>query len=365
MTTTRRRKPPRDTRRAGKKAAPEETPVETPPETLGDAAQEPELVIPEIASAEIATADLDPPEVEPTEIGIPEPGSVVPVSADPLRRYLAEIRAYPQLTREEQHDLALRVREKGDKEAAFRLATSNLRLVVRIAMDYRRSYLNLLDLVQEGNVGLLQAVGKYDPYRGVPFSAYAGYWIRAYILKYLLDHWSLVRVGTTNIRRKLFYNLKREQQRLRSLGVEPGPKLLARNLGAGEQDVIEVGAALKARDLSIDQPAGPPGDEQDRFVWETMAAGGAGPEDQVAREEMQGILKEKIAAFAAGLKEKERYILESRLLADEPLTLQAIGDHFGTTREAVRQTEARLISRLKEYLRAEISDLKRFEVKTD
>jgi RNA polymerase sigma-32 factor len=328
--------------------------------------------------SEVTPAPLEAVPEEPLEESIPDPplaADLLPqpvdsggsglVPADPLRRYLAEIRAYPMLSREEERELAIRVREKGDREAALRLATANLRLVVRIAMDYRRSYLNLLDLIQEGNIGLLHAVRKFDPYRTVPFSAYAGYWIRAYMLKYLLDHWSLVRVGTTNIRRKLFYNLKREQQRLRSLGIDPGTKLLARNLGAEEADVIEVGRALKGRDVSIDQPAGRPGSEDDRFVWETMAAAGAGPEEQVSRDEMQRILKEKIAAFAGTLKEKERYILDHRLVAEEPLTLQAIGDHFGTTREAVRQTEARLIARLKDYLRSEIKDLRRFEVKSD
>jgi len=291
--------------------------------------------------------------------------SVLPaLPADPLRRYFAEIRGYPRLTREQEHDLAVRFREKGDPKAAYELVTSNLRLVVRIAMDYRRSYLNLLDLIQEGNIGLLQAVRKYDPYRGVPFSGYAGYWVRAYVLKYLLDHWSLVRVATTNARRKLFYNLKREQQRLRAQGIEAGPKLLARNLGADEEDVVEVGKAIKARDLSIDQPVRG-GEDEDRFVWETMASDAAPPDEQVAREEMREILKAKIAAFAATLKEKELYILEKRLVAEEPVTLQEIGDHFGTTREAVRQAEARLVKRLKEYLKAEIRDLKRFEVKID
>ncbi len=285
--------------------------------------------------------------------------------ADPFRRYLAEIRRHPRLTREEEHELAVRYRKHRDPEAALRLATSNLRLVVRIAMDYRRSYLNLLDLIQEGNVGLLHAVRKYDPYRGVPFSAYAGYWIRAYVLKYLLDHWSLVRVGTTNVRRKLFYNLKKEQQRLFSEGIAAGPKLLADSMGAPEEDVIEVSRALTGRDVSIDQPVGRPGEEEGRFVWETMAADITGPDEQVARDQMQEILKEKIAAFASGLKNKERYILEKRLVAEDPITLQAIGDHFGTTREAVRQIEARIIRRLKEYLKREIRDLRHFEVKAD
>ena len=310
----------------------------------------------------------------PSPAAITPPGGIVPEevegsltarAVDPLRRYLLEIRKYPRLTREEERELGALVREKQDKDAALRLATSNLRLVVRIAMDYRRSYLNLLDLIQEGNIGLLHGIQKYDPYRGVPFSAYAGYWIRAYILKYLLDHWSLVRVGTTNVRRKLFYNLRREQQRLRAEGVDPGPKLLAQSLGAEEEDVIEVSRALRGRDLSIDQPAGRAGEPEDRRIWETMPAAGPAPDEQVARDEMRAILREKIAAFAATLKEKERHILEHRLLAEEPVTLQAIGDRFGTTREAVRQIEARLIRRLKEYLRSEIKDLKDFEIRAD
>lgn len=302
-------------------------------------------------------------EVPPGEFPLAEIPSVA--NADILTRYFAEIRRYPQLTRDEAVELAKRFRETGDPQAAYKLVTSNLRLVAKIAMDYRRSYLNLLDLMQEGNIGLLQAIKKYDPYRGVPFSAYAGYWIRAYMLKYLLDHWSLVRVGTTNLRRKLFFNLRKEQQRLRALGVDPGPKLLARNLGADESEVIEVSRALQGRDLSLDQPVSRSNDGDDRALWETMPAPAESPEAMVERREMQGILKEKIAAFGSTLKEKERYILEHRLLAEEPATLQAIGDHFGTTREAVRQMEERIIRRLKEYLKTEIEDLGSFEVKVD
>jgi RNA polymerase sigma-32 factor len=315
-------------------------------------------------SASTALAPVAPAEIvgEGTELPLEIPSVA---NADILTRYFAEIRRYPQLTREEAVELAKRFRETGDPQAAYRLVTSNLRLVAKIAMDYRRSYLNLLDLVQEGNIGLLQAIKKYDPYRGVPFSAYAGYWIRAYMLKYLLDHWSLVRVGTTNMRRKLFFNLRKEQQRLRSLGIDPAPKLLARNLGADETEVIEVSRALQGRDLSLDQPAGRPGDGDDRSLWETMPDGAETPEATAERREMQGILKEKIAAFGSKLKEKERYILEHRLLAEEPATLQAIGDHFGTTREAVRQMEERIIGRLKEYLKTEIEDLGSFEVNVD
>jgi RNA polymerase sigma-32 factor len=306
--------------------------------------------------APLSPADLDPS-------GAPGSGSIVP--SDPFRRYLAEIRRYPRLTREEEKELAIRYREKGDAEAARTLATSNLRLVVRIAMDYRRSYLNLLDLIQDGNLGLLHAIKKYDPYRGVPFSAYAGYWIRAYVIKHLLDHWSLVRVGTTNVRRKLFYNLKREKERLEREGIQAGPKLLAEHLGADERDVVEVSQALQGRDVSMDQPVRGSGEGKDRLVWETMSTGEVDPSEQVARKQLQDLLKEKIAAFASGLKERDRYILEARMVADEPVTLQAIGDKFGTTREAVRQAEARLVKKLKEYLRAEIKDLEDFEIQTD
>jgi RNA polymerase sigma-32 factor len=293
----------------------------------------------------------------------PRGGAIVP--SDPFRRYLAEIRKYPRLTREEERELAIRYREKGDTDAARLLATSNLRLVVRVAMDFRRSYLNILDLIQEGNIGLLQAVTKYDPYREVPFSAYAGYWIRACILKYLLDHWSLVRVGTTNVRRKLFYNLKKEQRRLEAQGITPGVKLLASSMGAEEEDVVEVSRALKGRDVSIDQPVKGGSEKDDLYIRDTMPSGGAGPDEQVEREELLGILREKLAAFSVELNERDRHILDKRLLAEEPATLQAIGDHFGTTREAARQNEARLIKRLKKYLKTEIKDLAVFDVQED
>ncbi len=306
------------------------------------------------------------PEEEPAVEMLPaEPGGGV-VPSDPLRRYFAEIRRYPRLSRDEERELAIRYREHGDLAAARRLVTSNLRLVVRIAMDYRRSFLNLLDLIQEGNIGLLHAVKKYDPYRGVPFSAYAGYWIRAYVIKHLLDHWSLVRVGTTNVRRKLFYNLKREKARLEQEGIQAGPKLLAANLGADEQDVVEVSQALQGHDISLDAPQrGRADDTKPRYLWETMSDDSPDPSEQASRREMQRLLREKIGEFARGLKERDLYILENRLVAEEPVTLQAIGDKFGTTREAVRQAEERLIARLRDYLKAEIPDVGEFEVRPD
>ncbi|HEY3174886.1 MAG TPA: sigma-70 family RNA polymerase sigma factor [Candidatus Polarisedimenticolia bacterium] len=281
---------------------------------------------------------------------------------DTFRHYIRQLTRFPRLTREEEHELAVRYRDFGDAEAAYRLVTGNLRLVVKIAFDYRRTFLNLLDLVQEGNIGLMHAVKKYDPLRGVPFSSYAAWWIRAYMLKYLLDHWSIVKVGTTNARRRLFYNLKKEKERLELQGVTAGPRLLAETFDATEQDVLDVGRALSSKDLSLSTPVA---EDSDRQVWETIPAAGPPLEEQVAQSELREILRDKLADFSEGLKEREKYVLLERLVAEEPATLQAVGDHFGITREAVRLIEKKVIEKLRAYLRAELKDLRLFEVADD
>jgi len=283
----------------------------------------------------------------------------IPAPPDTFRDYLRQIARFDRLSREEEQELALRYHRYGDPEAAYRLVTGNLRLVVKIAFEYRRNFLNLMDLIQEGNIGLMQAVKKFDPLRGVPFSAYAAYWIRAYVLKHLLDHWSIVKVGTTNARRRLFYNLKKEKERLEREGVTAGPKLLAEAFEASEQDVIDVSRALEGHDLSLDAPVGEDGD---RSVWETIPSAQEAPDEQVATAELRAILREKIGQFAAGLKEKERYTFEKRLVAEEPVTLQAIGEHFGMTREAARQIEKKVLAKAREFLRKELADLKDFDV---
>jgi RNA polymerase sigma-32 factor len=283
-------------------------------------------------------------------------------TADTLRHYLKQVLRFPRLTREEEHDLAVRYRTHGDPEAVYRLVTGNLRLVVSIAFEYRRAFLNMMDLVQEGNIGLMQAVKKYDPLRGVPFSSYAAWWIRAYILKHLLDHWSIVRVGTTNARRRLFFNLKKERDRLEREGIQAGPRLLAEALETSEQDVIDVSRALSARDLSLDAPVAP---DSERRVWETLPAQETTIEETVAQQEMRDILREKLGTFAAGLNEKERYTFEHRLVAEEPITLQQIGDHFGITREAARLIEKKVIGKVRDYLRQELPDLRDFAVVDD
>ena len=283
--------------------------------------------------------------------------------ADPFRRYMAEIRRYAPLDREEERELARRYRDTGDREALFRLVTANLMLVVRVAYSFRRAARNLLDLVQEGNLGLLQAVQRFDPELGVRLPTYAAWWIRAYMVKFLLDNVRLVRVGTTNARRKLLRNLRKEKRRLESLGYEVGPKLLAAEMGVSVEDVRDVEQALDSRDVSLDEPLR--GDEERRPADLLADDRAPGVEETVARAELQGRAEAAIAEFRTDLNERERTLLDLRILAEEPLTLQALGDRFGTTREAVRQAETRLMKRLQAFLRDRLGDLGQVRIGPD
>src|SRR5690606_27261172 len=277
------------------------------------------------------------------------PALPVPVSDRDVRpggaltRYLAELRHYPPIPREEEYALAVRWVEHGDVEAARRLVLANLRLVVKIAMEYRRSWTNVLDLIQEGNVGLLQAVQRFDPYQGVKLSSYAAYWIRAYILKYLLDNIRLVRLGTTRAQRKLFFRLNREKRELERRGFEVEPKLLAERLDVSEEDVIDMEQRLGQPDLSFDAPVRD--EEGSASYGDFIPANVGSAEEHVADEERRGVFLEKVHEFAESLDERERRIVEERILAEEPKTLQQMGDEFGVTRERVRQIEARVVSR--------------------
>jgi RNA polymerase sigma-32 factor len=293
------------------------------------------------------------PEENPAPL--PQPAKTGLVVLDPLQRYLMEIRKYPLLKAEQQRELAIRYRNYGDIEAAVQLANSGLRLVVKIAMAYRRTYTNLLDLIQEGNVGLLQAVRKFDPYRGTKFSTYAVWWIRAYILKYILDNWSLVKFGTSNEKRKLFFNLKREKEKLEAAGLVAGPKLLAEKFGVTEQDVIDAEKVVKGRDLSLDEYVS---DTQEERHIDFLQASSAPVDEKLVEDEYQALLKQKFNEFAKTLSEKERVIYQERLLAEEPKTLQDIGDRYHITRERVRQLEARLIKNLKAFLQKELPSFK-------
>jgi RNA polymerase sigma-32 factor len=274
---------------------------------------------------------------------------------DPMQQYLREVQKHPLLTPDEEHSLAIKYSANADVAAAARLVTANLRLVVKIAYEYRRAYKNIMDLVQEGNIGLMQAVKRYDPYRGVKLSSYAAWWIRAYILRFILNNWRLVKLGTTQAQRKLFFNLNKEKARLSAMGIEPSAAEIARRLGVEEQEVSDMDRRLSAGEMSLDAPVG---DSEGRAVsrLEMLPTSMSGPDLAVAEGEMQQIVKEKLADFRTTLKGKDIQIFDERLVAEDPLTLQELGDKFGISRERVRQLEARLTGRLREYLKNELGD---------
>jgi len=273
---------------------------------------------------------------------------------DSLTRYMAQLRDYPPISREQEQELARRWVETHDAEAGRRLVLANLRLVVKIAMEYRRAWANTLDLIQEGNVGLLQAVQRFDPYQEVKLSTYAAYWIRAYILKYLIDNIRLVRMGSTRAERKLFFRLNKEKRELERLGYQPTPKLIAERLDVTEGDVVAMEQRLGGSDLSMDAPVGDE-DGGARF-GDFIAAPGDTAEQQVADEDLRKTFMTHVKAFADRLKPREQRIMQARVLADEPLTLQELGDEMGLTRERIRQIEKGLVDDLRDYLKAKVVD---------
>lgn len=277
---------------------------------------------------------------------------------DPLQRYLWEIGQYQLLSKEEEKELALRVMEHQDREAAYRLTTANLRLVVKIAMEFQRVWMqNLLDLIQEGNIGLMQAVRKFDPYKGVRFSYYASFWIKAYILKFIMDNWRLVKIGTTQAQRKLFFRLKKEKQKLISEGFDPKPKLLSQRLGVTEQEVTDMDQRLNGWEISLNAPIKEGSDnERSGFV----ASEAVSAETQLAKKEMGAILHEKLASFKKSLNQRELDILENRVFSDTPITLQEIGKRYGISRERVRQIEQNMIKRMRSYFEREIDEFDSF-----
>jgi RNA polymerase sigma-32 factor len=279
---------------------------------------------------------------------------------DPLRAYMAEVSRHPLLTREEEHALAVRYRETGDVLAAYALVASNLRLVVKIAHEYRRTAFQLLDLIQEGNLGLMQAVKKYDPLKGVKLSSYAAWWIRAYIIRFLMENWRLVRLGTTQAQRKLFFNLGKEREKLIARGIDPTPRLLARNLEVEEHEVEEMSARMGADDLSLDAPARGADEGSATPMDRLTSASSPAADVALGDEQLRRVFSEQLEVFARTITdEKERYIFEHRLLPKdgaEPLTLQEVGDRYRLTRERARQIEAKLTSRLREHLREVIPD---------
>ncbi len=274
---------------------------------------------------------------------------------DPLRRYLYEISRFQVLSREEEHELAVRYYEHGDREAAYRLITSNLKLVVKIAMIYRKVYRNLMDLIQEGNVGLLQALKRFDPYRGTRLPTYAAWWIKAYVIKFLLDNTRLVKIGTTNERRKILMNLNREKRELEARGITPTTQLLAQNLGVEEADILDVEKGMAAPEVSLDAPVG--SEESGLRYADTLQALEENVDDKIAKGEFREMLQDKFAEFEETLSERERIILKQRLIAESPETLQQIADRYGISREAVRVAEKKLTKKLKKYMSESFGDV--------
>jgi RNA polymerase sigma-32 factor len=280
------------------------------------------------------------------------------VKYDILQRYLAEINKYPLLTREEERALALRFYAEEDKDAAYKMITSNLRLVVKIAMEFQRAWMqNLMDLIQEGNIGLLQALNKFDPYRGIKFSYYSSFWIKAYILKFIMDNWRLVKIGTTQAQRKLFFKLRKEKQRLIAMGFDPGPKLLSEKLGVPEGEIIEMDQRLTGWEVSLDAPV-KDGSEDERISL--LPAPGVSAETRVGQEEIKRILGEKLEKFRAQLNDRELQIFDNRIFSDSPLTLQDLGDRYHISRERIRQIEKNIIKKLRDYFKKEIPDLESY-----
>jgi len=276
---------------------------------------------------------------------------------DPLKKYLIELRKFPLLSREEELELAKRWREQKDRYAAYRLVVSNLRLVVKIAFEYQRAYNNLLDLIQEGNLGLMQAVRKFDPYREVKLSSYASWWIRAYILKFIIDNWSLVKVGTTQAQRKLFFRLKKEKSRLEAMGFDAGPKLLAGSLEVTKEEVTEMDQRLGGRDLSLNTPL----EEDAHQTYLDILPGEEALEEKVADSQFKEVFDQGIEEFSRFLKSKEVFLLKHRLLAEDPLTLQAAGDQLHISRERARQIEKRVLDKLKSFLKEKFPDLDKIQ----
>jgi RNA polymerase sigma-32 factor len=291
---------------------------------------------------------------ENLEIAIkPDIDKDLPAPFDPLKKYLSELSKYPVLSRNEELKLAMKVHKHKDRGAAQKLVISNLRLVVKISLEYFNAYLNILDLIQEGNVGLLHAVKKYNPYKGTKFSTYASFWIRAYILKYIMDSWSLVKVGTTQSQRKLFYRLNKEKQKLEALGIYPTPQLLASTLDVKEEDIEDMQKRLAFTDISFETPIHEEGEDT---IMDVIKAG-EDIEDVVAEKQRSEILAEKVKEFKKTLNDKEVFIFENRVIAEEPMTLREIGAKFKISRERVRQIENKVVNKFRARFKGELKEL--------
>ncbi len=289
---------------------------------------------------------------------LPQEGKTSLAKLDPLRRYLLEISQFQPLSAEEEYELAVQYREQGDQRAGYRLVTANLQLVVKIARLYSRVYRNVIDLIQEGNIGLIEAVRRFDPEKGARLPTYAGWWIKAYIIKFILDNFRIVRVGTTNERRRLLFNLRKEKEKLRLQGIEPTPQLIAKRLNVSVEDVEAVEGNIESSDVSLDQSIG---DAEGIQFIDTLRAAEEMVDESLARGELQELFNQKLEEFSRSLSDRELAILKERLIAEDPKTLQEIADRFGVTREAIRLNEKSLIEKIKRYMEQALGDVTEVE----
>ncbi len=299
-----------------------------------------------------APEDGPAPAIEIESGSAEDHGALVPI--DPLNRYLSEIRRFPLLSREQETEIARRYVELKDPADAYRLVTANLRLVVKIAYEFARATRNVLDLIQEGNVGLMEAVKNFEPERGIRFPSYAVWWVRAYIYRYLINNWRLVKIGTTQAQRKLFFNLRKESERLEQQGFSAQPLLLAHRMGVKESEVREMQERMGQSEVSLDQPTGASDDSR---LLDVIPDSEHNPETETADREWRDFAHDQVERFTATLEGKELEIFKARLLAEDPETLQDIGARFGISRERVRQIETRLKTRLREFIEHKARDI--------
>ena len=284
---------------------------------------------------------------------LPEPEQHLVTIRDPVRRFVEEARRYARLDENEERELGRAAREHGDLDAARRLVVHNLRLVVAIAYQYRQAWLNVLDLFQEGSVGLMEAVRRWDPAVGTRFGSYAAYWIRAYMLRFLMTNARLIHVGNTRAGRKLFFRLEKERQKLLSAGYDPTTKLLAAKLDVDEADLIEVSQHLASREVSLE----PRPDDEGISLAERISRPEASPEDQAARNELAEEIRKLMNEFESGLSdERERSIWREHLATSlaEPVALAALGERYGVSKQRMGQIAEKLKMRFREKVLAEL-----------
>jgi RNA polymerase sigma-32 factor len=266
------------------------------------------------------------------------------VADDSFEQYMTEVNRFALLSAEEEYALAVRLHRDHDLDAAHRLVCANLRFVVKVALEYRGYGLRLLDLIQEGNIGLMHAVKKFDPYKGYRLISYAVWWIRAYIQNYIIRSWSMVKIGTTQAQRKLFFKLNRAKKDLEALSQKnPEFREIAESLNVKEIDVEEMGLRLGNRDVSLNAYLN---DEEDSTYLDFLTYQGEDQEAELIRKEEMELVQKNITGAMEKLSERESFIIKNRIMADEPLTLQEVGDHYKITRERARQIEKQALKKL-------------------